>query len=49
MLQALLASAFGLLLLVIAPAGLPRQLLKFSGGSVDGYATLSSFFTSPSC
>jgi hypothetical protein len=28
---------------------LPRRLLKFSGGSIDDYATFSSFFTSPSC
>ena len=30
--------------------GLPRSLLKFSGGSGDDYATFSaSFPTSPSC
>ena len=29
--------------------GMSRRLLKFSGGSVDDYATFSAAVTSPSC
>ena len=37
-------------LVLMDRAGLPRSLLKFSGGSVDDYATFSaSFTTSPRC
>jgi hypothetical protein len=31
------------------PSELPRSLLKFSGGSVDDYATCETFATRPSC
>lgn len=31
------------------PSGLSRSLLKFSGGSVDDYATFSALPTRPSC
>ena len=37
-------------LLAVLPGGMSRRLLKFSGGSVDDYATFSApGLTSPSC